>query len=83
MTAVVALVSSPFRRACRRAEEWATFNETNKTTGGSGNRKLSVKIMFLYFELQISGAEEMTVLSRLLTPPIFGKVWRNLTAART
>jgi len=35
------------------------FNETNKTTGGSGNKKLSVTIMILYFELQIDGAKEM------------------------
>jgi len=78
VTAVVALVSSPFRRACRRADEWATFNETNKTTGGSGNRKLSVKIMFLYFELQISGAEEMTVLSRLLPLQFLEKYGQTL-----
>ena len=83
MTAVVALISSPFRRTCRRADEWATFNETSKTTGGSGNRKMSVKIMILCFELQICGAEEITFLSRLLTPLVSGKVWTKVTAVWT
>jgi hypothetical protein len=58
------------------------FIESNKTTGGSGNKKLSVKVMILYFELQIDGANEMTFLSRLLITFIFEKVWTN-TAART
>jgi hypothetical protein len=34
--------------------------------------------MILYFELQKSGVEEMTFLSRLSTPLIFGIVWTNL-----